>query len=234
MKRLHVLWAVSALVLSGALAGQLPLPGAKEQGAEAGGVLILRSVDAVDLVQPVPVFLSSLEGVKLAFQTRGSAQACLTLHDETAKKDLRPGRGVWSNVADPVGPGPERRRSGHILRGGYWAMPAPGCHSSARNYDCANPPYSGRFNVCGLRLALGAEREQTPEVSLHPSESCWDCSAEVLRVHGTEQAYSAAGQDRGLLPLFRGHNPQCDRFSRDLQPRNGDKPGGVCLALPFR
>jgi formylglycine-generating enzyme required for sulfatase activity/acetyl esterase/lipase len=58
------------------------------------------------------------------------------------------------DVTDPVGPGPEKRRGGHILRGGCWSMPAPGCRCSARNYDCANPPYTGRFNVCGLRLAL--------------------------------------------------------------------------------
>jgi formylglycine-generating enzyme required for sulfatase activity len=57
-------------------------------------------------------------------------------------------------AADPVGPGPERRRSGHILRGGYWSMAAAGCRCSARNYDCANEPYTGRFSVCGLRLAL--------------------------------------------------------------------------------
>jgi formylglycine-generating enzyme required for sulfatase activity/acetyl esterase/lipase len=62
------------------------------------------------------------------------------------------------DVTDPVGPTPEKRRSGHILRGGYWSMPAPGCRSSARNYDCANPPYTGRLNVCGLRLALPAEQ----------------------------------------------------------------------------
>jgi formylglycine-generating enzyme required for sulfatase activity/dienelactone hydrolase len=58
------------------------------------------------------------------------------------------------DVTDPAGPAPEKRRGGHILRGGYWSMPAPGCRCSARNYDCANPPYTGRFNVCGLRLAL--------------------------------------------------------------------------------
>ena len=58
------------------------------------------------------------------------------------------------DATDPVGPPPEKRRGGHILRGGYWSMSAPGCRSSARNYDCANPPYAGRFNVCGLRLAL--------------------------------------------------------------------------------
>ena len=58
------------------------------------------------------------------------------------------------DATDPGGPGPEKRRGGHVLRGGYWSMSAPGCRSSARNYDCANPPYTARFNVCGLRLAL--------------------------------------------------------------------------------
>ena len=49
------------------------------------------------------------------------------------------------DATDPVGPAPEKRRGGHVLRGGYWSMYAPGCRSAARNYDAANPPYSGRF-----------------------------------------------------------------------------------------
>jgi formylglycine-generating enzyme required for sulfatase activity/acetyl esterase/lipase len=61
------------------------------------------------------------------------------------------------DVTDPVGPTFEKRRCAHMLRGGYWSMEAAGCRSSARSYDCANPPYNARFNVCGLRLALGAE-----------------------------------------------------------------------------
>jgi len=58
------------------------------------------------------------------------------------------------DVTDPVGPTFEKRRCAHMLRGGYWSMAAAGCRSSARNYDCANPPYTARFNVCGLRIAL--------------------------------------------------------------------------------
>jgi len=68
---------------------------AAEQGEEARGVAILKRVDAVDPAQPVSVSLSSLAGVKLVFQTKGSVNACLTPHDEAANKDLRPGRGVW-------------------------------------------------------------------------------------------------------------------------------------------
>ncbi|MGA2621123.1 MAG: SUMF1/EgtB/PvdO family nonheme iron enzyme [Thermoguttaceae bacterium] len=71
------------------------------------------------------------------------SQWCLDLHADYS-----------GNATDPVGPAPEKRQGGHILRGGYWSMSAPGCRSSARNYDCANPPYTGRFNVCGFRLAL--------------------------------------------------------------------------------
>jgi hypothetical protein len=93
--RPNIVWLLTALVLSGALAAEPPASRPSEQGVVAGGVAILKRADAVDLAQPIPVSLSSLEGVKLAFQTKGSANACFTLHDEAAKKDLRPARGVW-------------------------------------------------------------------------------------------------------------------------------------------
>jgi formylglycine-generating enzyme required for sulfatase activity len=73
------------------------------------------------------------------------SQWCLDLNDD-----------YYGDVTDPVGPVPEKRHGGHILRGGYWSMSASGCRSSARSVDCANPPYTARFNVCGLRLALPA------------------------------------------------------------------------------
>jgi formylglycine-generating enzyme required for sulfatase activity/acetyl esterase/lipase len=63
------------------------------------------------------------------------------------------------DATDPVGPVIEKRHSGHVLRGGYWSMCAAGCRSAARNSDTApeNGPESHRYNVCGFRLALGAE-----------------------------------------------------------------------------
>ena len=52
------------------------------------------------------------------------SQWCLDLFDE-----------YHGDVSDPAGPTPDKRRCGHMLRGGYWSMSAAGCRSSARNYD---------------------------------------------------------------------------------------------------
>ena len=67
-------------------------------------------------------------------------QWCLDLLDE-----------YHGDATDPIGPTPDKRRGGHILRGGYWSMPASGCRSSARSHQEANPPYDRRFNVVGVR-----------------------------------------------------------------------------------
>ncbi len=72
-------------------------------------------------------------------------QWCLDLLDE-----------YHGDATDPIGPTPDKRRGGHILRGGYWSMPASGCRSSARSHQEANPPYDRRFNVVGVRVVLTA------------------------------------------------------------------------------
>ena len=38
----------------------------------------------------------------------------------------------FADATDPVGPAPDKCRGGHVLRGGYWSMPACGCRSAAR------------------------------------------------------------------------------------------------------
>jgi formylglycine-generating enzyme required for sulfatase activity len=63
------------------------------------------------------------------------------------------------DATDPVGPPADKCHAGHLLRGGYWSMYAPGCRSAARNYDASAPQEHGtvRYSVCGFRLTLGAE-----------------------------------------------------------------------------
>jgi len=65
----------------------------------------------------------------------------------------------FADATDPVGPAPNKCRGGHILRGGYWSMPAYGCRSAARDHDASAPNERSnvRYNVCGFRLALPAE-----------------------------------------------------------------------------
>jgi len=63
------------------------------------------------------------------------------------------------DAADPAGAALDKLRGGHVLRGGYWSMPASACRSAARDYDASAPNEWGnvRYNVCGFRLALPAE-----------------------------------------------------------------------------
>jgi formylglycine-generating enzyme required for sulfatase activity/pimeloyl-ACP methyl ester carboxylesterase len=63
------------------------------------------------------------------------------------------------DATDPVGPPADKCHAGHMLRGGYWSMDAPGCRSAARNYDASPPQEHGnvRYNVCGFRLTLETE-----------------------------------------------------------------------------
>ena len=77
----------------------MPIASAGQEVQSAGATVLLR-MDAVDLTQPVPISLESLEGVKLAFQVKGIAEARFTLHEERLGKDLRPQRGVWKLTGD--------------------------------------------------------------------------------------------------------------------------------------
>ena len=72
-----------------------------EQETPAGKAVVIKSMDTVDLTQPLPLSLDSLEGMKIAFQTKGTVNAEFTVHNELAKpddwahRDMKPQRGVY-------------------------------------------------------------------------------------------------------------------------------------------
>ncbi len=72
-------------------------------------------MDTVDLTQPIPLSIDGLDGMKLAFQTKGTADAHFTLHDDSTNKDLRPARGVWKLT------GTSPHVAGYQWAGGNWA-----------------------------------------------------------------------------------------------------------------
>ena len=92
-------------------------PGTKASDQASGpqvAVIIYKRVDAVDLAVPLP-FSGPLQEAKLAFQTKGSEDACFMLHDQAGNKDLRPARQVWKLTGNcPHVPG-------YQWAGGNWA-----------------------------------------------------------------------------------------------------------------
>ena len=93
------------------LAGLLTAEAAE---TDADGVKVCVRMDAVDLAQPVPLSIGGLEGMKLAFQTKGKMDARFTLHDEAGNKDLGPQRGVWKLT------GTSPHVAGYPWGGGNW------------------------------------------------------------------------------------------------------------------
>lgn len=81
-------------------AGQEAPPRPTTATSRPAGATVLLRMDVVDLAKPLPILLESLEGMKLAFQTKGTAEARFTLHDERSGKDLRPQRNVWKLTGD--------------------------------------------------------------------------------------------------------------------------------------
>jgi hypothetical protein len=83
------------LLMQSPSAGQEVQSGTSTAASRPAGATVLVRMDAVDLAKPVAISLESLEGMKLAFQAKGTADAKFTLRDDRLGKDIRPQRGVW-------------------------------------------------------------------------------------------------------------------------------------------
>ena len=85
---------LSLLLMQSASAGQKAQSGTSTVAGPSAGAAVLLRMDAVDVTRPILISLESLEGMKLAFQTKGTVEARFTLHEERLGRDLRPQRGV--------------------------------------------------------------------------------------------------------------------------------------------
>ena len=95
MRKVCIAMVLALLLMQNPSGGQEVPSRTSTAATRAKGATVLLRVNTVDLTKPIPISLKSLEGMKIAFQTKGTAEARFTLHDERRGKDLRPQRGVW-------------------------------------------------------------------------------------------------------------------------------------------
>jgi hypothetical protein len=115
MRRIGLLLLFCGLPFPLGCGGQEAL-GSEDSGRKAasGDFIVYQRLATVDLAEPIP-FSGSLQGAKLAFQTKGAEDACFVLHDRSGNKDLRPARQVWKLTGNcPHVPG-------YQWAGGGWA-----------------------------------------------------------------------------------------------------------------
>ncbi len=93
-KRYAVILVLLAMAVQGKLFAE-PASAAIGEKAAAGEVVVIKRLDAVDLTRPIPLSITNANGVKIAFQTKGSdLQTKFTLR-EASLGDVSHHRGAY-------------------------------------------------------------------------------------------------------------------------------------------